>query len=55
MLADEEGNDMWQHFHVFNDSADNVETLANGKKRKLRRVSPTGQILKWMPRFGPSP
>ena len=33
MLADEGGNDMWQHSYVFNDSADNVETLAKGKKR----------------------
>ena len=55
-LADVGGNDMWQHSYVFNDSADNVESLAKGKKSGNFIVfRPSDQILKINVRFGPSP
>ena len=38
---------MWQHSYVFNDSADNVESLAKGKKSGNFIVfRPSDQILK---------
>ena len=47
MLADVGGNDMWQHSYVFNDSADNVESLAKGRKSGNFIVfRPSDQILK---------